>query len=55
MIAFNTIIGLTIANFGYQLMTVRDWGTASERTWFQVIAILVITYLHHMMKEDTGT
>lgn len=34
------IFGLVIANFGYQIFTKQNWGVATERSFFQVLAVL---------------
>lgn len=36
------LVGLIIANYGYQLFTTHDWGTATERSWFQAVAIFTV-------------
>lgn len=32
------LLGLVVGNFVYQAIADRDWWTAFERSWFQVIA-----------------
>lgn len=33
--------GLVIANFAYQAATAQEWGRAIERSWFQMVALIL--------------
>jgi hypothetical protein len=41
------MLALTASNFLYQALTYTDWDTASERSFFQIIAVFyVVLFLH---------
>ena len=40
-----TIIGVTICNFVWQAFNERNWETARERSYFQVVAVFVYSFL----------
>jgi hypothetical protein len=39
------LVGLTAGNFAYQLFTAQDWITATERSFFQFMALLAVWIL----------
>lgn len=36
------LLGLVAANYLYQAMTAQDWNTATERSFFQAMAVLFV-------------
>lgn len=44
--ALEVAFSLTAANFIYQAFSTRLWGTALERSFFQVMAILIYYFYH---------
>jgi|APTNR8051073442_1049403.scaffolds.fasta_scaffold91303_2 hypothetical protein len=45
-IALLVVIGLGIANFAYQAFAGHNWAAAIDRTWFQVLACLIVGWAY---------
>jgi hypothetical protein len=39
-------LGFLLGNLAYQFFTARDWQVALDRTFFQVVAVFVVTWLN---------
>ena len=40
------LLGFAIGNFLVQWITVQDWGTAAERTFFQALALITAWFMN---------
>jgi hypothetical protein len=47
-----TALALTISNFGYEALTSSNWDVASERSFFQILAILLFVTALMMSKKS---
>lgn len=52
---FGLFVGLTAGNFAYQLFAAQDWATATERSFFQfmaLLAVLIVGFIHQPNDHD---
>jgi hypothetical protein len=47
-----TAFALTISNFGYQALTTSNWAVATERSFFQILAIVLLVTTLMMSKNS---
>ena len=47
--------GLAVANFAWQALGGQHWDIALERSWFQLIACLMMARGEYVLRRSVGT
>lgn len=51
---FGLFVGLTAGNFAYQLCAAQDWANATERSFFQLMALLAVWIAGFVYQPNNG-